>query len=52
VKVAALQVARNAITTAQIVISQQAETLQSVLDSLAKEIAQAGERKQPKSGNH
>lgn len=52
VKLAALEVAKSAVTTAQVVITQQAETLQSVLDALAKEIAQASEKKQPKSGNH
>ena len=41
VKVAALKVAKNAVTAAQIVVTQQAETLQTVLDALAKEIAQA-----------
>lgn len=52
VKLAALEVAKSAVTTAQVVITQQAETLQSVLDALAKEIALASEKKQPKSGNH
>jgi hypothetical protein len=52
VKVAALSVAKNAVTAAQVVITQQAETLQTVLDALAKEIAQATARQQSKTGNH
>jgi hypothetical protein len=52
VKVAALKVAKNAVTAAQVVITQQAETLQSVLDTLAKEIAQATEKQQSKSKSH
>lgn len=52
VKVAALKVAKNAVVAAQVVITQQAETLQSVLDSLAKEIAQATEKQRSKSKSH
>lgn len=52
VKVAALKVAKNAVTAAQVVITQQAETLQSVLDMLAKEIAQATEKQQSKAKSH
>jgi hypothetical protein len=44
VKVAALKVAKNAVTAAQVVVTQQAETLQTLLDSLAREIASATER--------
>jgi hypothetical protein len=52
VKVAALKVAKNAVTAAQVVVTQQAQTLQTVLDALAKEIAQATVKQQTKSGNH
>ena len=50
-KIAALKVATNAVNAAQVVVAQQAATLQSVLDSLAKEIAMATE-KQAKQKNH
>lgn len=43
-RVAALKVAKNAVTAAQIVVTQQAETLEKVLDALAREIAQASDR--------
>jgi hypothetical protein len=49
VKVAALKVARNAVVAAQVAVTQQAETLQAVLDALAKEIAQATEKQQAKA---
>lgn len=52
VKVAALKVAKNAVVAAQVVITQQAETLQAVLDTLAKEIAQATEKQQSKAKSH
>lgn len=45
-KLAALKVAKNAVSAAQIVISQQAETLEKVLDALAREIAQASDKQQ------
>ncbi len=51
-KVAALKVATNAVTAAQVVISQQAATLQTVLDSLAREIATATEKQQTKQKSH
>ena len=51
VKVAALNVAKNAVTAAQVVVTQQAQTLQAVLDALAKEIAQATVKQQAKPGN-
>ena len=51
-KVAALKVATNAVAAAQVVITQQAETLQNVLDSLAKEIAMATEKQQSKPKSH
>jgi len=50
-KVAALKVATNAVNAAQVVVTQQAATLQTVLDSLAKEIAVATE-KQTKAKTH
>jgi hypothetical protein len=50
-KVAALKVATNAVNAAQVVVTQQAATLQNVLDSLAKEIAVATE-KQTKQKSH
>ncbi|MEO5902544.1 MAG: hypothetical protein ABIQ55_00875 [Gemmatimonadaceae bacterium] len=43
-KVAALKVATNAVNAAQVVVTQQAATLQAVLDALAKEIAMATEK--------
>ena len=52
VKVAALKVAKNAVVAAQIVITQQAETLQAVLDSLAREIAVATDKQQAKAKSH
>ena len=52
VKVAALKVAKNAVTAAQVVITQQAHTLQAVLDALAKEIAMATEKQQAKGKAH
>lgn len=52
VKVAALKVAKNAVTAAQVVITQQAATLQTVLDALATEIAQATEKQQRKVKTH
>ncbi len=52
VKVAALNVAKNAVTAAQVVITQQAATLQTVLDALAREIAQATDKQQSKAKSH
>ncbi|MEO8194373.1 MAG: hypothetical protein ABI681_11040 [Gemmatimonadales bacterium] len=52
VKIAALKVAKSAVTAAQVVITQQAETLQAVLDALAKEIAQATVKQQTKARSH
>ena len=52
VRVAALKVAKNAVTTAQVVVTQQAETLQTVLDALAKQIAIATEKQQSKVKDH
>ncbi len=52
VKVAALKVAKNAVSAAQVVIAQQAEALQSVLESLAREIALATGKQQAKVRSH
>jgi len=52
VKVAALKVAKSAVTTAQVVVTQQAETLQAVLDALAKQIAMAAEKQESKARSH
>jgi hypothetical protein len=52
VKVAALKVAKNAVTAAQIVVTQQAETLEKVLNALAREIAHASEKQTSKSKHH
>lgn len=52
VKVAALKVAKNAVTAAQVVITEQVTTLQAVLDALAKEIALATEKQQAKAKSH
>jgi len=51
-KIAVLKVAKNAVQAASIAVTQQAETLQTVLDSLAKEIAMATEKQQSKAKNH
>ena len=51
-KVAVLKVAKNAVVAAQVAITQQAETLQTVLESLAREIALATEKQQSKSKSH
>lgn len=50
-KVAALKVATNAVNAAQVVVNQQAATLQTVLDALARQIAVATE-KQSKQKSH
>jgi len=52
VKLAALKVAKNAVTAAQVVVTQQAQTLQTILDALARDIAQASEKQQSKSRSH
>jgi hypothetical protein len=52
VKVAALKVAKNAVTAAQVVVTQQAETIQTVLDALAREISQVTEKQQKKANTH
>ena len=51
-KVAVLKVAKNAVVAAQVAITQQAEMLQTVLESLAREIAQATERQQSRARRH
>jgi hypothetical protein len=50
-KLAALKVATNAVNAAQVVVTEQAATLQTVLDSLAKELAVVSE-KQTKAKTH
>lgn len=40
-KVAALRVAKESVNATQVIVSQQAETLQTILDGLAREIAAA-----------
>jgi hypothetical protein len=52
VKLAALKVAKNAVNTAQLVITQQAATLQSVLDTLASELAVATDKQSTKQKTH
>jgi NADH:ubiquinone oxidoreductase subunit H len=52
VKVAALKVAKNAVTAAQIVVTQQADVLQTMLDALAREIAIATDKQQARPKNH
>jgi hypothetical protein len=52
VKVAALKVAMNAVSAAQVVVTEQADTIQRVLDAVAKEIGQVAEQQQKKSRNH
>ena len=52
VKLAALNVAKNAVTAAQVVITQQAATLQTVLDTMAREIARATDTQQSKAKSH
>lgn len=49
VKVAALKVAKNAVTAAQVVMTQQAQTIQTVLDALAREIALATEKQKTRN---
>jgi len=50
--VAALKVAKNAVTAAQIVVTQQADVLQTMLDALAREIAIATDKQQARPKNH
>ena len=42
-KIAALNLAKESVNAAQVVVNQQAETLQSVLETLSKEVAAASE---------
>lgn len=49
VKVAALKVAKNAVTAAQVAVTIQAGALQAALDALAKEIALVTEKQQAKA---
>jgi hypothetical protein len=50
-KVAALNLATNAVTAAQLVVNQQAATLQATLEALAKQVA-AASAQQSKSKSH
>ena len=52
VKLAALKVATNAANTAQVVITQQAATLQAMLDTLASELAMATDKQASKQKTH
>lgn len=52
VKLAALKVATNAVNTAQVVITQQAATLQAMLDTLASELAMATDKQASKQKTH
>ena len=49
VKVAALKVAKNAVTAAQVAVTVQAQALQAALDALAREIATVTEKQQAKT---
>jgi len=49
VKVAALKVAKNAVAAAQVTITQQATTLERVLEALAREISLATEKQTEKA---
>jgi hypothetical protein len=49
VKVAALKVAKNAVTAAQVAVTLQVSALQAALDALAKEIALVTEKQQAKA---
>lgn len=42
-KIAALNLAKESVNAAQVVVNQQAETLQSVLETLSREVAAASE---------
>lgn len=52
VKLAALKVATNAVNTAQLVITQQAATLQAMLDTLASELATVTDKQASKQKTH
>ena len=52
VKLAALKVATNAVNVAQIAITQQAATLQTMLDTLASELAMATDKQASKQKTH
>ena len=52
-KVAALNLAKESVNAAQVIVSQQAATLQSVLESLARDVAAASTSiQQPKPKTH
>ncbi|HEX6575754.1 MAG TPA: hypothetical protein VF042_12370 [Gemmatimonadaceae bacterium] len=52
VKVAALKVAKSAVTTAQVTITEQADSLSKILDQLARDIAKATDTQSSKSKDH
>ena len=51
-KVAALKLATSSVNAAQVVVAQQAATLQATLESLAKEVAAATDAQQRKIKTH
>ena len=51
-KVAALKLATSSVNAAQVVVAQQAATLQATLESLAKEVAAATDTQQRKIKTH
>jgi hypothetical protein len=52
VKLAALKVAKNAVSAAQVAVTTQANALQVALDALAREIAMITEKQQTKAKAH
>ncbi len=51
-KVAALKLATSAVTAAQVIVTQQAATLQATLEALAKEVAAVSAQQQSKVKTH
>jgi hypothetical protein len=52
VKLAALKVAKNAVSAAQIAVTSQANVIQAALDALAREIATVTEKQHTKGKTH
>ena len=52
VKLAALKVAKNAVTAAQVAVTTQANALQAALDALARELAIVTDKQQAKTRAH
>jgi hypothetical protein len=52
VKLAALKVAKNAVTAAQVAVTTQANALQAALDALARELAIVTDKQQSKTRTH